>query len=346
MPSGGREQLASTRELLTRFPDWLRERIRVLEVDRPGRAVPLNQGFAAARGRYMVILDDDDTVLGHWVETFAKLEEQAAGRMLRAVAIRQDVLALPAREDVCPVSVGEAFRDWPLTFELIDHLRGNYSPCMTIAFPRGLFHDLGFRFDETLNTTEDWEFIVRGAAMVGVESAPEVTSVYRWWLDQHSSREAHSKDEWDSARDRILDRFDNQVMLMPPSALHRIRGLLDEAFKEAQELATSQHEVILDLNAAQAAHDKAVELWHAAEEREQIHRQRATDYRAKLDERRKREHARRDLMREADLLLMASSSPRERSIADMSMRELRELVAELTGAPQRRTWRSVLGRET
>ncbi len=127
-------QVRSTVESL---PGWLRQRVRLLEVERPGRAAPLNEGFAAARGRYIVMLDDDDTVLAHWVRTFRSMEATAAGRLLRTVAVRQDVVPLEGAEVLSPVSVGELLPDWPPAFEILDHLRQNHSPCMVVAFPGG-----------------------------------------------------------------------------------------------------------------------------------------------------------------------------------------------------------------
>ena len=90
-------------------------------------------------------------------------------RMHRAGALLQPVVADPASDELVPVPVGNAVRNWPLSFELVDHLRANYTPCMTVAFPRGVVHGVGLRFDETLDTTEDWDLVVRAAAVVGVD---------------------------------------------------------------------------------------------------------------------------------------------------------------------------------
>ena len=78
---------------------------------------------------------------------------------------------------------------------------------MSVAFPRGAMHGLGMRFDETLDTTEDWDYC-RCAAALGVQSVREITCVYRWWVHTGSSREVHSKTEWDVARLRVQRRFE------------------------------------------------------------------------------------------------------------------------------------------
>ncbi|WP_110181048.1 glycosyltransferase family A protein [Nocardioides solisilvae] len=247
------DAVAAVRGLLEDQPGWLRERARVLEVERPGRAAPLNDGFAAARGRYVVMLDDDDTVLEHWVETFHRAEAEAEGRMLRAVALLQPVRRDPAHDEPLPCPVEPARLEWPWEFDAADHLRGNHTPCMTVAFPRGLFDPLALRFDETLDTTEDWDMVVRAACVVGVHSVPELTSVYRWW-DAGSSREAHAEEEWDEAKARILARLDDLELLVPGSAFAGARAAIEAARAEAhqhrehaQQVATQLHEANLGL---------------------------------------------------------------------------------------------------
>ncbi|WP_104106114.1 glycosyltransferase [Nocardioides sp. 616] len=256
------EAVEETRRVLAEFPSWLQERTRLVEVDRPGRSAPLNDGFELARGRYLVMLDDDDTVLEHWVETFHRAEEQAEGMLLRSVALLQPVRADPSTPEFVPRAVAPIKREWPLHYEMVDHLRANYSPCMTIAFPRGLFHNLSLRFDENLNTTEDWDLIVRSAGVVGVHSVPEITSVYRWW-GAGSSRDEHGKAEWDDAMHRVMDKFDETTMLMPPHGFDRFRSLIKKAqadagkmHGQAREFATKLHQANLRVNRVAADRDR------------------------------------------------------------------------------------------
>lgn len=56
--------------LIEEFPASLREKISVHTVRGGNRSTPLNAGFAAARGEYIVALDDDDLVFANWVQVF------------------------------------------------------------------------------------------------------------------------------------------------------------------------------------------------------------------------------------------------------------------------------------
>jgi hypothetical protein len=87
---------------------------------------------------------------------------------------------------------------------------------------------MGVRFDETLAVVEDWDVILETALLCGVTNNPDVTSLYRRWLSAHSSFAIHSKDEWHRSRDKILARFDQRTLPMPPGTLSDYHRLYDE----------------------------------------------------------------------------------------------------------------------
>ena len=218
-------------------PQWLRDQVRLVKVERGRRAAPLNEGFRAARGHYIAILDDDDIPFGHWVETFAKLAESAPGRLLRTVSAQQDIVSTTVLGEAAVRSVGTIEDRYPAHFDFVDHLRQNYTPNTAVAFPRGAFHDLGIHFDEALTTTEDWDFIMRTAATVGVASSPEITCLYHWWVKGQSSRTDHDTGEWQRNQQTILRKFDESPLLLPAGSAARIRDLLTEV----DELRWSLH---------------------------------------------------------------------------------------------------------
>ena len=231
------EALAAARALLGRMPAWLQEQTRVLAVERHGRSAPLNDALDVARGRYAVMLDDDDVVTADWVAAFAEAEARGPGTVLRSAALAQEV-----RPDVgeevdgpTPVEVGPAHPVWPAEFSFVDHLWDNGSPPMTFAVPRGVFGDLGHRFDEALDTTEDWEFLLRAAIVTGVTSTPAVTAVYRVWTDGEGSRHLHDAAEWAAAREAVLATVDQHVVLLPPGAARGIRDLHQALLDERAE---------------------------------------------------------------------------------------------------------------
>jgi glycosyltransferase involved in cell wall biosynthesis/2-polyprenyl-3-methyl-5-hydroxy-6-metoxy-1,4-benzoquinol methylase len=209
-------------------PQWLRDKIRLVRVDSGNRTRPLNEGFEAAQGQYIVVLDDDDTPFANWVETFERLARNSPGRLLRAVAVRQEVRNVEILGRSAIRAEGPPDKQYPSSFDLLEHLRVNQSPPVSIAFPRGVFHRLNIKFDESLTTTEDWDYILRVAGVVGTDSAPDITSIYRWWTVDDSSRTQHRKEEWDQNHTRILIKLDSsQTVLFPPGTTGRIRFLLD-----------------------------------------------------------------------------------------------------------------------
>lgn len=209
-------------------PAWLRARTRLILVDKGNRTHPLNVGFGAARGEYISILDDDDTVMGHWVETFKALAKEKPGCLLRATVVRQSVVTTTVLGKVGVRAVGTLEKAYPSEFDFLEHLRENHTPPLSIAFPRGAFHDLNVRFDEELTTTEDWDYMMRVATITDTASTPKITSVYHWWVSDQSSRSDHSTHEWVVNRQRILQKLDRDLVLFPQGTAYAIRSLLDE----------------------------------------------------------------------------------------------------------------------
>ncbi|MFM0557338.1 methyltransferase domain-containing protein [Paraburkholderia sediminicola] len=214
-------------QVIDDLPGWLREKTRLLLVNDGNRTRPLNEGFSAASGQYISIMDDDDVPLGHWIETFKKMSENKPGCLLRAAPVRQDAETVVINGVQGLRSTSGFDRCFPSEFELFDHLRVNRTPNMALAFPRGIFHDLHIKFDESLTTTEDWDFIMRVAGVVGVASSPTITSVYRWWGNEHSSRTDHPQEEWKQNYQRILQKMDSEMVLYPAGTARRIREICD-----------------------------------------------------------------------------------------------------------------------
>ena len=67
------ERQLAVERVIADLHDDMRGRVRLVRVAGGTRATPLNAGFANARGRYIAAFDDDDLLLGSWVETFEEL---------------------------------------------------------------------------------------------------------------------------------------------------------------------------------------------------------------------------------------------------------------------------------
>ena len=223
------EKRALVDTVISELPGWMHDKVRFVECNRGNRTAPLNDGFAAARGRYVAILDDDDLVFAHWVETFAELGRANAGMVLRSRAVIQDYgAAHPQDATITNVAAGSPRCEFPEYFDLLEHLRMNHTPPVALAFPRAAFTDLGLRFDETLTTTEDWDYLLSVAFRCGVASSPDITGIWRQWLDRESSRTVHALEEWQRNHYRIFDKQDAEPIILPAGSALKLRSLLDE----------------------------------------------------------------------------------------------------------------------
>ena len=219
--------LKAVERVIDDMPEWLRVKIRLVKVQDGGRARPLNVGFENAQGRYIAILDDDDIPKGNWVETFRKLDQLNPGRVLRSACVRQDVVNVRVNGRTGLRASGPLVRTYAAEFDLFDHFIENRSPPISLAFPRGAFHDLGIRFDETLETTEDWDFLMRVAAVCGVASSSTIAGIYRWWTTDESSRTVHPLEEWRQNYNVILRKLDSAPFILPKGEIGNIRRLMN-----------------------------------------------------------------------------------------------------------------------
>lgn len=205
------------------------DRLRVIPVRGGGRARPLNVGVEQSHGSYVVALDDDDLVFGHWVESFADASRRSRGSMLRAVGAVQTMESMTWAGGRAGFRASSLPRpEYVASFDMMRHLVENQSPFMCLAFPRSVFASLGFRFDESLPVLEDWDMALRTALVLGVVEVPAMTSVYRQWSSQETSLWVHHDDEWHHARRTVIARLDEYPAVFPPGSVDRLRSLIED----------------------------------------------------------------------------------------------------------------------
>lgn len=219
-----RRQIA-VEQLIAELQESVRIRTRLITVDGGGRSAPLNSGFLSAEGRYVVAFDDDDLVFGNWVETFKSLEEVNPGQLLRATAAAQDWDRIRGGDAVASRAISGMRMLYPDKFELIAHLVENRTPLHSIAFPRVLFSNLGYRFDPELSTAEDWDLIIRVAPLSGVASSKAITALYRLWKCGDNSASAHDQFEWQSNYFKTLKKINAAPLLLPAGAVVKLRKM-------------------------------------------------------------------------------------------------------------------------
>ncbi len=219
---------AHIEELLAEFHPSFSRRTRVVEVRGGGRCRPLNVGAREARGHYLATLDDDDLVFAHWVETLRATAERAPGHALRVGVAAQQIAATRgswADGDGYDV-VSRPRVDYPLTFDHIEHLRDNLTPNNGYAVPRWVAIDLGQEWDESLPVLEDWDHLLRFAAICGVASTPTVAAMLRVWANAENSKTMHSPEVWEETRQRIVAQHDAQPLLLDIGYVSRLQELL------------------------------------------------------------------------------------------------------------------------
>jgi hypothetical protein len=119
-------------------------------------------------------------------------------------------------------------RLYPQHFDFFSHLQENRTPLLALAFPRVAFNMLGIAFDETLTTGEDWDYLMRTAAVCGVEATAEITAIYRHWNGRNASRTDHSSAEWEKNLGRIQEKQNMMPMLIAEGSAQYLRRILDE----------------------------------------------------------------------------------------------------------------------
>lgn len=215
-------------KVISDLPVEFQKRVELVRVEGGGRAAPLNEAFAKSRGRYVAMLDDDDLVFGHWTKTFQELAKEHTGKLLRATCMTQSWRRMERGSTRAMAAVGPLETRYPSKFDLMDHLIENRSPLHSLAFPKSLYRDLGFRFDNELSTAEDWDFIVRVAPIAGVASSPEVTCIYRRWENGDHSQVAHDPEEWAFNYQKTLKKLDDSPILMPVGTTKKLRAMATE----------------------------------------------------------------------------------------------------------------------
>ncbi len=155
-------------------PDYPLPVVRVDLEESRGRAGAAEAGIAAASGDFVAFLDDDDLAAPEHLATLAGLVGAAGVRVAytdAAVAVYEldPDGGWSCRDRRLPYS-----RDFDPDILLVD----NYIPFNTLLIERGLFSEAG-PFDPSLPFFEDWDYLIRLAALTPFHHLARVTCEYR-----------------------------------------------------------------------------------------------------------------------------------------------------------------------
>lgn len=149
---------------------WGRFPLRFIASDGPlRRSAAANRGMSEARGEFLMFLDDDDLLEPDHLSTLVTRLSASTDKRCAYSGVRVDYL-----------HNSELVRSETLSHPFNRHqLRGrNYIPIHAVLFHRSLY-DQGCRFDETLDTLEDWDFWLQLSALTDFAYIDKVTARYR-----------------------------------------------------------------------------------------------------------------------------------------------------------------------
>lgn len=235
------EHEAELKRLLGSFPTSLTRRMRYASLAYGSRTTPLRVGFAAAKGHYVVVLDDDDLVMDTWTSSFKQLAQRADGKMLHTYVVTQKWGARPmAAPNHRELYAEDGFGDeYCRAFNISSQMSVNSCPLMGLAFPRFIFERLGLDFDESLTTTEDWDFLMRAYSICGVASGNNVTSIYRLWTNADCSHTMHDAREWDRNYKKIISKMNRHPYLLDVGGVENVRAASPQALVSREALVQS-----------------------------------------------------------------------------------------------------------
>lgn len=231
----------SVEALVESFEVGLAGRVRVLDCVGGERGRPANVGARAARGAYVVFLDDDDAVAADWIATITEGARSAPGKVVRWWAAAQPrAWGVPA-EVAAHRATGPLTPTYTHPFNVVQHLWGNQTPFHTYAFPRDVL-DEGFAFDESLVVVEDWQFLLRVALHRGVIDMERITCVYHRW-ESAASADVVTGPEWEAVKDAVRADLDRNPLVLPPGSVADLVALHRRALESEREVTRLRKQV-------------------------------------------------------------------------------------------------------
>lgn len=207
----------------------LQEKIRFLKLDYGNRTTPLNIGFARAWGEYIVTLDDDDIVLDNWVSNFYKAAKEYPGKVLYNYAFAQNWSVIDGGDFDGGLRAESAFdSEFAHDFNDVTQVELNRCPPVGLAYPASAFQKMGIIFDESLATTEDWDYLMRVAYVCGVYSINETACIYRKWINAETSFTVHKKEEWERNYNTIVEKICKKMLCLPVGGASTIYQLIKD----------------------------------------------------------------------------------------------------------------------
>lgn len=193
---------ASPREVTDGFRDAF-----ALVVEEPrqrqGRSAAANRGAALATEELLAFLDDDDRFFPDHLATLVRAQRQGPEPVVYS--------------DAVTVVYGQGAEGWEPRVRTLQYsldydpdylLYANYIPIHTLLLPRELYRRVG-GFDESLEYSEDWDFLIRLSGEAPLRHVRAVTCEYRVF-EANANDPAHAaagSGVFQDARRKIFERY-------------------------------------------------------------------------------------------------------------------------------------------
>jgi LmbE family N-acetylglucosaminyl deacetylase len=230
----------------------------LLRIDLPaprGRAAAAAAGIAAATGDYVAFLDDDDLAAPEHLATLAGMVSGAAVRIAytdAAVGVYEldGEAGWSCRERRLPYS-----RDFDPDMLLVD----NYIPFNTLLIERRLLLEAGPP-DDALPFFEDWDLLIRLAALAPFHHLARVTCEYRHFrgpMNHVFGERPRERADFLLVKARVLAK--HAARLTPAALARAVDTLRGELVAEREAVATVRRE---HAELARAHRDLSAERFH------------------------------------------------------------------------------------
>jgi LmbE family N-acetylglucosaminyl deacetylase/glycosyltransferase involved in cell wall biosynthesis len=171
--------------------------------EQTGRSAAANRGVATAGQELVAFLDDDDICAPDHLTRLYRAWKEGPSPVVYSDAVT--VVYEPADEGW---KVRHRTLQYSLDFDPDYLLLANYIPLHTVLLPRALFRSLG-GFDEGLDYSEDWDFLIRLSFQTSFRHVRAVTCEYRVFDDpqRETTHAAAGASPFQEAREKIYARY-------------------------------------------------------------------------------------------------------------------------------------------
>ena len=193
---------ASVCPLVEPFRDSFEISLKELPESR-GRSAAANLGVESSKQDLVAFLDDDDLCFPDHFERLV-----SAHRSGPEPVVYSDAVTVVYRRDGEEWKPGVRTLQYSLDFDRDYLLLANYIPLHTLVLPRALYRKLG-GFDEVLDYSEDWDFLIRLSFETSFRHVRAVTCEYRVFPvdDTHPEHAPAGSNSFQRARREIYRRY-------------------------------------------------------------------------------------------------------------------------------------------